>query len=97
MPHTGHHGAVVNLGIGNAFDDQKTGESPLHARQCVINDRVIPRHMKLELGDHSPAGCHGNGLNTVQGRVCQASQIVDLVEDLAKKSLTVSPTLACSG
>jgi hypothetical protein len=81
MPHTGHHGSVVNLGIGSALDDQKARQAPLHAGQCVINDRVIPRHVELELGDDSSAGWNRDGLNTFRRRVRQTSHVVDLVED----------------
>ena len=83
MSHAGHHGAVVDFGIWRTLDDQKAGKPSLHAGQRVIHDRVISRHMKLELGDHSATGRHRDGLNTLQRRVRQAAQSVDLVEDLA--------------
>ena len=51
VPHAGHHGAVVDIRIWRTLDDQKTGKPSLHAGQRVIYDRVISRHMKLELGD----------------------------------------------
>lgn len=54
--------SVVNLGILGALDDQKPGKSPFHASQRVIHDRVIARHVKLELGDHSATGRNRDGL-----------------------------------
>ena len=64
MSHTRHHGAVVDISIGSALDDEKARKPSFHAGKCVINDRVISRHMKLELGDHGATRHHGDGLDT---------------------------------
>jgi hypothetical protein len=82
VPHAGHHRAVVDIGIWRTLDDQKTSKPSLHAGQCVIYDRVISRHMKLELGDHRTAGRHRDGLNAFECWVCQTSQVVNPIEDL---------------
>ena len=82
MSHAGHHGAVVNLGIGSALDDQETGKSSLYTGQRMINDRVVSRDVKLEFSNHCPAGRYRDGLNPFQRRSRETAKIVYLVEYL---------------
>ena len=42
MPHAGHRGAVVDIGIWRSLDDQEAGEPSLHTRQRMIHDRGVP-------------------------------------------------------
>ena len=82
MSHARHHGAAVDISIGSALDDEKARKPSFHAGKCVINDRVISWHMKLELGDHSTTRRHCDGLDPFQRRIGETAEIVDLVEDL---------------
>jgi hypothetical protein len=37
-----HYGAVVDIGIGSALDDEEACKPSFHAGKCVINDRAAP-------------------------------------------------------
>src|SRR4051794_14030615 len=78
-----HDLAVIDFGIGCAFDVQDSNQSTLEPRQRVIDQDVVSRHVEFEFSDNRAAGRHCYGLNTLQWLAEHAAEVIDLVEHFA--------------
>jgi hypothetical protein len=63
MPHSRLHLTVENFRVWWPFDAQDADESSLKARQRVIDEGIIARHIDLELGDDGTSGGNRYGLD----------------------------------
>src|SRR3954447_3793158 len=79
----GHDLAVINFGVGGAFDVQDSDQSTLEPRQRMIDQDVVSRHVQFEFCDNRAAWRHCHGLNTLQRLAEHTAEIIDLVEHFA--------------
>src|SRR5262245_60212137 len=83
VTHAGHRDPIENFGIGRTFDRQNTDEPTLHARDSMIDKRVVSRNVEFELCNHCTSRWDGDCLDTLQGWSLRATEQIDLVENFA--------------
>jgi hypothetical protein len=58
--------AIKDCGIGRALDVKHSNQTPLHARECMIDEHEVSRNIELELRDDRAARRHIHRLNAAQ-------------------------------
>src|ERR1043166_3027046 len=73
---------IEDFPVGGPFDMQDADQTPLGAREGVIDQDIVARHIQLEFRDDGAARRHNDGLYAAQWLAQDAAKIVDAIENL---------------
>src|SRR5690606_7822165 len=83
MPGRRQYLPVVDLGVRFTCYDQRPGQTPLGTAERVVDQRIITRHLDLEVDYHRAASWHRCHVDVGERFGGDAALVVDAVEDLA--------------
>jgi hypothetical protein len=85
MAHARHYLPFEDFLVRRPFNIQDTGKAFFHARQRVVNERVVAGNVDLEVDDHRAACRHCHGLNALERLGLYAAQRIDPVKNLTNE------------